>query len=199
MRDKGSAKGAITGAGHDPAKRPSSARHWLQSAGPSIARPALLLLRAYQTEYAIYGTVLVSALIAIGWEYNTDLEVFLFTLGTVGVFWLAHIYSGVVASNLSKEHRGKAIWTAVLASARHSIGMVIAMLLPAVFLLLAAAGVLDEYVAYYIALWVGVVVLAVLGYANAARRSSRWPLRILSAATTSVLGLGIIWLSALVH
>ncbi|WP_377015869.1 hypothetical protein [Arthrobacter sp. GCM10027362] len=141
----------------------------------------------------------MSALIAIGWEYNTDLEVFLFTLGTVGVFWLAHIYSGVVAGSLSTEHRGKAIWTAVLASARHSMGMVLAMLLPAVFLLLAAAGVLDEYVAYYIALWVGVVILAVLGYANAARRGSHWPLRLLSAATTSVLGLGIISLSALVH
>jgi hypothetical protein len=79
------------------------------------------------------------------------------------------------------------------------MGMVLAMLLPAVFLLLAAAGILDEYVAYYIALWVGVAILAVLGYANAARRRSGWPLRLLSAAATSVLGLGIIWLSTLVH
>jgi hypothetical protein len=157
------------------------------------------LLQAYQTEYAIYGTVLVSALIAIGWEYNTDLEVFWFTLGTVGVFWLAHIYSGVVASNLAPEHRGRAIGRAVLASARHSVGMVLAMLVPAVFLLLAAAGMLDEYVAYYIALWVGVAMLALLGYANGARRGGHWSLRVFSAAATSVLGLGIIWLSALVH
>jgi len=199
MRDKGSAKGAVTGAGQDAGKRPPAARRWIQSAAPGIARPARLVLLAYQTEYAIYGTVLVSALIAIGWKYNTDLEVFLFTLGTVVVFWLSHIYSGVVASNLSTEHPGKAVWTAVLASARHSMGMVLAMLLPAVFLLLAAAGVLDEYVAYYIALWVGVVILAVLGYANAARRRSRWSLRFLSAAATSALGLGIIWLSTLVH
>ncbi|MCG2624326.1 hypothetical protein LVY72_20760 [Arthrobacter sp. I2-34] len=141
----------------------------------------------------------MSALIAIGWKYNTDLEVFLFTLGTVVVFWLAHIYSGVVASNLSAEHRGKAVWAAVLASARHSVGMMLAMLLPAVFLLLATVGVLDEYVAYYLALWVGVVLLAVLGWVNAARRSSHWTLRVLSSATTSALGLGIIWLSTLVH
>jgi hypothetical protein len=199
MRDKGSTSGAAAGAGHDAAMDPPAVRRWFHGAPPGLARPALLLLQAYQTEYAIYGTVLVSALIAIGWEYNTDLEVFLFTLGTVAVFWLAHIYSGVVASNLSKDHRGQAIWSAVLASARHSMGMVLAMLLPAVFLLLAAAGVLDEYVAYYIALWVGVAILAVLGYANAARRRSGWSLRLLSAAATSAMGLGIIWLSTLVH
>ena len=51
----------------------------------------------YRTEYAIYGTVLVSAVIAVGWEDDTDLEVLLFTLGSVGVFWLAHVYSGTVA------------------------------------------------------------------------------------------------------
>jgi len=199
MRDKGRAGHAAAGAGHDAAGHPPVVRRWFQAAPSGITKPALLLLQAYQTEYAIYGTVLVSALIAIGWEYNTDLEVFLFTLGTVAVFWLAHIYSGVVAGDVSDDRRGKAVWGAVLASARHSMGMVLAMLLPAVFLLLAAAGVLDEYVAYYIALWVGVAILAVLGYANAARRRSRWSLRLLSSAATSVLGLGIIWLSTLVH
>ncbi|MBO1269817.1 hypothetical protein [Arthrobacter cavernae] len=199
MRDDGSAKEAMMRGGPDAVKRPSSAWRWIHRAAHSMAKPAVLLLRAYETEYAIYGTVLVSALIAVGWKYHTNLEVFLFTLGTIGVFWLAHIYSGVVAGTLSKEHRGKAIWIAVLASARHSVGMVLAMLVPAVFLLLATVGVLDEYVAYYLALWVGVVILAVLGYANAARRGSHWSLRLLNAAATSVLGLGIIWLSALVH
>ncbi|WP_336715142.1 hypothetical protein [Arthrobacter sp. USHLN218] len=183
----------------DAVTLPSRARRLTRRAAHGVARPAAALLRAYETEHAIYGTVLVSALIAVGWKYETDLEVFLFTLGTVGVFWLAHIYSGVVAGNRSAGRPRKAVWAMVLATARHSAGMVLAMLLPAFFLLLAAAGVLDEYVAYYVALWVGVGVLAVLGYTNAARRRKRWPLRLLNAATTSALGLIIIWLSTLVH
>jgi hypothetical protein len=177
----------------------SRARRLTRRAAHGVARPAAALLRTYETEHAIYGTVLVSALIAVGWKYETDLEVFLFTLGTVGVFWLSHIYSGVVAGNRSAERPRKAVWATVLDTARHSAGMVLAMLLPAFFLLLATAGVLDEYVAYYVALWVGVGILAVLGYANAARRRKRWPLRLLNAATTSALGLIIIWLSTLVH
>lgn len=190
----------MTPPGHDGAKRPPRDRRWIRRAIPGAARqPVVKVLRAYDTEYAIYGIVLVSALLAIGWKYNTDLEVLLFTLGTVGVFWMAHIYSGVIARHISSEHEGRAIWSAVLDSARHSVGMVLATLLPAFFLLLATVGAMDEYVAYYIALWVGVAVLAVLGYANSARRGSRWPLRLLNTATTSALGIGIIWLSTLVH
>ena len=166
------------------------------SAGPASVG---LVLRAYRTEYAIYGTVLVSALIAVGWKYNTDLEVLIFTVGTIGVFWLAHIYSGVVAGEKPEGPRGPALWHAALGSARTSVGMVLAMLLPAFFLLLATLGILDEYVAYYIALWTGVAVLAALGWANSARRGNPWPLHVVSAAITSALGLGVIWLSTLVH
>lgn len=183
----------------DAVTSPSRARRLTRRAANGVARPAAALLHTYGTEHAIDGTVLVSALIAVGWKYETDLEVFLFTLGTVGVFWLSHIYAGVVAGDGSAAHPREAVWVRALAAARHSAGMVLAMLLPAFFLLLATVGVLDEYVAYYIALWVGVGILAVLGYVNAARRGKRWPLRLLNAAATSALGLIIIWLSTLVH
>lgn len=162
-------------------------------------KPVAVVMRTYQTEYAIYGIVLVSALIAVGWKFDTDWEVLLYTLGTIGVFWLAHIYSGVVATEREDGPRAQAIWEATVRSARHSVGMLLAMLLPAVFLLLAAAGVMDEYVAYYIALWVGVAILAVLGYLNSARRQSHWTLRVLSALATSLLGIGVILLSSIVH
>ena len=59
-----------------------------------VSKQARKVLAAYRTEYAIYGVVLVSAVIAVGWEDDTDLDVLLFTLGSVGVFWLAHVYSG---------------------------------------------------------------------------------------------------------
>jgi hypothetical protein len=156
-------------------------------------------LATYRTEYAIYGTVLVSAVIAVGWEDETDLDVLLFVLGTVGVFWLAHVYSWVLAREDDTEPRFRAIGVAARDAIRHTVGLLTAMVLPAIFLLLAVVDWVDEYVAYYAALWVGVVVLTVLGYLASARRGSPWYLRVVSALLTASLGLLIIWLSALVH
>jgi hypothetical protein len=162
-------------------------------------RPVRKALATYRTEHAIHGTVLVSAVIAVGWEEDTDLEVLIFVLGSVGVFWLAHVYSGILAREDDRKPRIRAIALAARASMRHTTGLLAAMVLPAFFLLLAVVGVLDEYVAYYAALWVGVAVLAVFGFHAAARRGSPWYLRLVSALVTASLGLLIIWLSSLVH
>jgi hypothetical protein len=162
-------------------------------------RPVRMALATYRTEYAIYGTVLVSAVIAVGWEDETDLDVLLFVLGSVGVFWLAHVYAVVLARADDTEPLFRAIGVAARGAIRRTAGLLAAMVLPALFLLLAVVGWVDEYVAYYAALWVGVAVLAVLGYLASARRSSPWYLRVVSSLLTASLGLLIIWLSALVH
>jgi hypothetical protein len=73
------------------------------------------------------------------------------------------------------------------------------MVVPTLFLGLAAIGWLDEYVAYYIALWVGTAILAVIGWIVAARRGGPWGWHLLSAVVTASLGLLVIWLSSLVH
>jgi len=166
------------------------------------SRQAQFVLAAYRAEYSIYGVVLVSAIIAVSWEDETDLDVLLFTLGSVAVFWLAHIYAGTVAreeTEVTERPRYRAILAAALASARHTAGLLIAMVLPTIALLLAVVGVLDEYVAYYLALWVGVAVLAVLGWTASARRGSPWYWRLVSATVTASLGVLVIWLGALVH
>jgi hypothetical protein len=165
----------------------------------AVWRPVRRAIATYRTEYAIYGTVLVSAVIAVGWEDETDLDVLLFVLGSVGVFWLAHVYAWVLAREDDTEPRFRAIRVAARAAIRHTAGLLTAMVLPALLLLLAVVGWVDEYVAYYAALWVGAVVLAVLGYLASARRGSPWYLRVVSALLTASLGLLIIWLSALVH
>jgi hypothetical protein len=170
-----------------------------RSAPTMVVKPAMLVLRAYRSESAIYGVVLVSSLIAIGWRENTDLEVLGFMLGAVIVFWLAHVYAGTV----SREETGSPRWRAVLAAARTSAagsaGMLLAMILPTIFLILATVDVLDQYVAYYLALWVGTLVLAVIGWWTAARRGGHWGWRLLSAVMTASLGLFVIWLGSLVH
>ncbi|WP_156401896.1 hypothetical protein [Agromyces sp. Soil535] len=164
-----------------------------------VAEQVAVVLRAYRTESAVYGVILVSTLIAIGWEAATDLEVLLFTLGAVVVFWLAHVFAGTIAREEVGETRWRSIITAARASVRHSWGMLLPMVLPAVFLGLSALNVIDEYVGYYLALWVGVAVLAVIGWVASARRGSHWGWNLFSAAATASLGLIVIWLSSLVH
>lgn len=165
----------------------------------ATVEPAKMVWRTYTGEHAIYGIVLVSALIAVGWNEETDLQVLLFTVGVLGVFWLSHVYAGAVARMGTKEPTFRAVADSVLDAAKHSIGMVLAMVLPSLLLLAATLGLLDEYLAYYLALWLGVAILVVLGWVNAARHGRPILARFASAIVTGALGLGIIWLSSLVH
>jgi len=170
-----------------------------QAASETVVKHATLMLRAYRSESAIYGVVLVSSLIAIGWREDTDLQVLLFTLGAVVVFWLAHVYAGTIAREESDGPRLRGILVAARSSAAHTAGMLLAMVLPTIFLGLAALNLIDEYVAYYLALWVGVVVLAVIGWFTARRRGGHWGWWLLSAVVTATLGMIVIWLGSLVH
>ncbi|KQX05529.1 hypothetical protein ASC59_15590 [Leifsonia sp. Root1293] len=157
------------------------------------------LFNAYNTEHAVYGIVLVTTLVSVGWKFDTDGEVLLFIVGTVWVFWLTHIYAAVVASRRTAEGRAQPIGRAIGAAAGHSVGMLLAMLLPSVALATATFGWVDEYVAYYIALWIGVLTLAVIGWVNSERNHGTWRMRLVSTLITTAFGLAVIWLSSLVH
>jgi len=170
-----------------------------RSASTTVVKQATVMLRAYRSESAIYGVVLVSSLIAIGWNEDTDLEVLGFTFGAVIVFWLAHVYAGTVSREETGSPRLRAVLAAARTSAAHSSGMLLAMILPTIFLLLATVNLLDEYVAYYLALWAGTVVLAVIGWYTAMRRGGHWGWWLLSALITASLGLLVTWLGSLVH
>jgi positive regulator of sigma E activity len=155
------------------------------------------MLGAYSGEHGVYGVVLVTALIAVGWDDDTDLEVLIFVIGTVFVFWLAHIYAAVVASRAAATP--PSLRTALALGIRHTYGMLVAMLIPAFLLWLAVIDVVEEYTAYYLALGSGVVTLAVIGYANAARNRSPWYWRVAGVLATTALGLLVIVLSIIVH
>lgn len=162
-------------------------------AGRGTAR----VLSAYSGEHGIYGVVLVTAVIAVGWEDDTDLEVLIFLLGTVLVFWLAHIYAAVVASRGVKDPHP--LGHAIAAGARHASGMLVSMLIPAALLATAVIGWVEEYTAYFLALGSGILILAIIGYANAARNGSTWPWRVAGVLSTTLLGVFVIGLSILVH
>lgn len=106
----------------------------------AAARPVRFVLDAYNTEHTVYGLVLVTALITVGWEFDTDLEVLVFIVGTVGVFWLTHVYASVVAGRRTAEGRAVPIARAIARTASRSVGMLLATLLPALALALATLG-----------------------------------------------------------
>lgn len=161
------------------------------------AKPARHVLDAYSGEHGVYGIVLVTALIAVAWEDETDLEVLLFVVGTVFVFWFAHIYAAVVASRAAPTP--VTLRTAIARGIRHTYGMLVAMMIPAALLFLAVIDVVEEYTAYYLALGSGIVLLAAIGYANAARNGSTWPWRVGGVLATTGLGALVIVLSIIVH
>jgi len=174
---------------------------FIARAARALHRAGLFAIDLISTEATVYGIVLVGALIAVGWRFNTDLEVLAFIIGSTLVFWLTHVYArAAVARHEDVEAEHPISVRAALAEAvKHSYGMLVAMLLPAIFLLLAALGVLDEYVAYYIALWIGVALLVVIGFVVATRNRRPIWLRFVASLTTGALGLLVIWLGTLVH
>ncbi|WP_431798650.1 hypothetical protein [Microbacterium kunmingense] len=161
------------------------------------ARGAKWLLSAYSGEHGIYGVVLVTALIGAEIEAPTDLDVIWFVAGTVGVFWLAHIYAAVVASRSRRPV--PPLHVGIRDGVRHSGGMALAMLIPVFLLATGTWGVLDEWTAYFLALGSGVVILGLIGYLNARRNGATWPWRVLGVVATTLLGLLVIGLSILVH
>jgi hypothetical protein len=164
---------------------------------PVAAGRAGRLLSAYSGEHAVYGIVLVTALIGVGWEDDTDLEVLIFVLGTVVVFWLAHVYASAVASRSRRPP--PSLRESIREGMRHTSGMVVAMVVPAALLLTGVMGVVDEDTAYVYALGSGVVLLALIGFGNGVRNGSSWLWCTAGALSTTCLGLLVIGLSVAVH
>ena len=167
--------------------------HTLRETGAHHARR---LLSAYSGEHGVYGIVLVTALIAGEIDADTDDDVIVFVLGTVVIFWLAHIYAAVVASRGTRP--APPLSRALRDGVRHSSGMAIAMLIPIALLMTAGLGV-DEWVAYFAALFSGILMLGVIGYLNARRNGSRWPWRVAGVLTTMLFGIVVVLLSIAAH
>lgn len=154
----------------------------------------------FLSESAIYGLLLVSALLIITGRYaDTSWAVFLKVLGTVIVFCIAHIFAHVVAQ-LGDASQGTLALSKVFRHAfDRSIGMLGIALIPLAFILLGALNVLSDETAVWLALIVDTVLMAGLGYLGIARWSPRQPIRLLGAAVTALLGVIIILMKALIH
>lgn len=154
----------------------------------------------FVSESAIYGLLLVSALLVItGYRADTSWTVLLKVLGTVVVFWIAHVFAHVVAQ-LSEAREGSISFRSVLLHASNrSSGLLIAAIVPLAIVLLGALDVLSDDTAVWLALIVDTALLALLGYLAFAHWSPRKSLRVGGAAATALLGIIIILMKAFIH
>ena len=154
---------------------------------------------ALVTPELIYGTIVSSAVIAVADDDDDDFDVFVVTIVTMLVFWAAHVFATAVANHGMRGGRIIGIGQAFREGVHHSKGLLYASVVPLVFLVLGATGVLDEDTAYFVALIVGMVVLGVLGWMAFADRGSPWPVRLLGGVGTALFGLVIIAFKAVLH
>ncbi|MCK8465604.1 hypothetical protein M0722_00210 [Microbacterium sp. KSW4-16] len=174
------------------------------AADDGILRVHRALRSGFGTEAAVYGTILVSGLVAVSSAHGeTSFAVLLTVAVTVLVFWGAHVYAGTVArvSDRAEREQGEAVGVraAFAASVKHSLGMLSSATVPAVILLAGTTRVIPDGLANDLALWSGVVILAFLGYVAFLRRGSPFFVRVLGALGTASFGLVFVVLKALVH
>lgn len=154
----------------------------------------------FATDEGVYGVILVAGLIvASSVSTTTAWGVFLSVVGTVLVFWAAHVYAGTVAHHGFEDGRIVGIRASLGGALRRSWGLLVSALIPSSILLLGVAKIVPDTAAVWLALWVCVAVLAVLGYIAFARRRARWHIRLLGALATAGFGLLMILLKSGLH
>jgi len=145
---------------------------------------------------AIYGLILYAALIAaVSDDESHPVEVLVFSLFSLVIFWGAHVYAGTIVNHVGNAPLHKAIWTAM----KHSSGMLWAAILPSIPLVLGAFGVLDDDDSVDDALLIVTILLGVLGYIALKARGSNILVRILGGIGSALFGTLIIALNAAVH
>jgi len=162
------------------------------------------LWRHWGTPAAIYGTIVYASVVAAASAADDDqasaVRLLLFSVVSIIVFWLAHVYStalGFQGDAARAEDR-------VRDSLRHALdesgGMLEAAIIPSVPLLLAALGLLPPDFGVALALWLAVLMLALLGYSVFRRRGRPVLIGLAGALVTGSFGVVVILLkSALQH
>ena len=144
---------------------------------------------------AIYGSLLVTTLIAIQWHHEAVPERIALTLiSSVAVFWLMHVWSEVVNRRL----HGPMDNSHVIALARHEASILAAAVVPAIVLVLARflGAPLDTTIAIALVVCIGQLFVGGLAVGLVAHSSRAMALRV--ALVDGGLGIAIIGLKLLI-
>ena len=151
------------------------------------------------SEEGVYGVILVSGIIvATNVASDSSWHVFTVVISTVIVFWAAHVYAGTVAQHGHDDDAGSPRMAFREALGR-SHGLLVASIPASIVLLLGALRAFDDDVTIWLALWINVAVLAVLGFIAFARRGAGLLGRLGGALLTAAFGIVVILLKAFIH
>ena len=151
------------------------------------------------SEEGVYGVILVSGIIvATNVASDSSWHVFTVVISTVIVFWAAHVYAGTVAQHGHDDDAGS-LNMAFREALGRSHGLLVASVPASIVLLLGALRAFDDDVTIWLALWINVAVLAVLGFVAFARRGAGLFGRLGGALLTAAFGVVVILLKAFIH
>jgi hypothetical protein len=160
------------------------------------------------SESAIYGLILVSALLLVSEDLTQgSWDTFVKVLGTVIVFWIAHVFAHIVAqlsagitgSDRSGKAHSLAFRHAVRHAFAHSSGLLVAAIVPLVIVFAGVLSIISAEDATTAALWADVVLLGALGVFGAGGWTKNLAFRIVAGLLTALLGVAIIVLKAIFH
>jgi hypothetical protein len=147
---------------------------------------------------AIYGLILATSVIAVSREYTHNAGVTAVTVVvTAGVFWLAHVYAGVLALELQVRHIPS--WNEMRHIFEEQWPLVQSGILPTAILLLGPLGILDDDTAQTAAIAACLVELGALGLLVARAAGARGILVAISGLISLSFGVVVIALKILVH
>jgi hypothetical protein len=110
----------------------------------------------------VYGTVVVMATLTAAYATEKDpwrLAVLVWT--TAFVLWVAHLYAHGLAESISRGQRLS--WDELKDIARRELGILVAAAVPSAALLLGALGIMRESASVWLALGIGLAILAAEG------------------------------------
>ena len=152
------------------------------------------------SESAVYGLVVVSAMLLVTNQYEiTSREVFIKVLGTVVVFWLAHVFAMAVSRMGAVADAKSPFRESLRYALAHSVGLLIAAVVPLVIVLLGVVNLISDDIALWTALWVDAALLGLLGYFSSGAWTRNTSLRLRVGFGTALLGVGVVLLKAFMH
>ncbi len=157
------------------------------------------LRRSFVTPELISGTILVSVVIAVADESNGILDVFTITVLSALVFWATQVFIITVAvQGVRSDEEAVSLRRSFGIALSRSFGLLLAAVPPVVFIFFGLFGAFHGQVAYWIALWIEVVLLAVLGWIAFSARRSPWYVRLCGALATAGFGVLAVLLKILI-
>jgi hypothetical protein len=169
-----------------------------QSDRSRISRTAAHLVVGVEGRIAstVFGTITAMATVAAygGAFPDSPWTVEELVVSTAIVLWIAHVYAHGLAESLSEGRTLRAAGVRRLAA--RELGILLAVVPPSLALLLGAAGVLDETASIWLALAVGLLVLALEGLRYARIERLRLPGTLVVVAANTGIGLLVVLLKA---